>query len=126
MPPKSRAFFTIVACTAGMLTAESNFLCTQAAMQNVSGQTRPQTPPKGLFFMIWAAERFRSEAPNTMAAMMKSAAEQSAGHLSMQGFSAQNSHLANSAFNWASVRYRLFFKGVTFFILPSVCCPLQH
>jgi hypothetical protein len=76
MPPRFFAISTMVAWTSGILIGPSNFLRVQAAMQRVSGQTIPQTPPSGLACMIYAAERRMSEAFPTRAAMMKSAGEQ--------------------------------------------------
>jgi len=46
--------------------------------------------------------------------MMKSAGEQSAGHASRHGFSAQYSHLEISEASWASVRK----KGLPDLMLP--------
>src|SRR5512139_3251266 len=80
-----------------MLMAPSNFLWVQAAMHNVSGQTIPHTPPSGLACMISAAERLISDEFPTLAAMMKSAGEQLAGHASLHGRSSQYSHRASSA-----------------------------
>ena len=77
----------------------SNFLRVQAAMQNVSGQTIPQTPPNGLACMISAAERRKSDGLPIRAAMMKSAGEQFTGQASRQGFSSQNSQRSNSVWS---------------------------
>ena len=81
------------------MIAPSNFLCVQAAMQNLSGQTMPQTPPSGLLRMISPAERLKSEEFPTRAAMMKSNGEQLAGQAALQGFSSQYSQRSNSAWS---------------------------
>jgi hypothetical protein len=85
------------------LIEPSNFFREQAAMQNRSGQTAPQTPPSGLLCMISAAERLISEGFPTRAAMMKSNGEQFTGQASLQGFSSQYSHLSNSVWSWCLV-----------------------
>ena len=105
--PYSRAFATTVACTAGMFTAQSIFLCTHAPMHSVSGHTIPQMPPNGFFDMISAAARWKSAGVPSLTAMMKSAGEQSHGQASLQGFSSQNSHFSISARSWASVKIGL-------------------
>ncbi len=60
-----------------------------------------------------APERRKSEGSPTLAAMMKSAGEQSAGQAVLQGFSSQYSHRFSSARNWASVeRAVILFHGL--------------
>jgi hypothetical protein len=105
---------TRVAWTRGILIAPSKSLCEHAAMQNRSGQTRPQTPPSGLLRMISAAARLMSEGLPTRAAMMKSKGEQLAGHAFVHGFSSQYSHLSNSACNWCLVMMDALFLLFSF------------
>src|SRR3990172_5103533 len=89
-----------------ILIDPSKFLREQAAMQNRSGQTRPQTPPSGLLCMISAAARRMSVGWPTRAAMMKSNGEQLAGQAVLQGFSSQYSHLNSWAWSRCLVMIR--------------------
>jgi hypothetical protein len=87
--------------------------------------------------MIIAAERRKSDFSPTLAAMMKSAGEQSAGHASLQGFSSQYSHRFSSACNWALVRepsfvfialmlINHFYRDIARTSHPHTYCPLLH
>src|SRR5512147_913936 len=100
IPPSLLAISTRVAWTLGMLMDPSNFLREQAAMQKLSGQTRPHSPPSGLLLMISPAARLISDGCPWRAAMMKSNGEQLTGQASLQGFSSQYSHLSNSVWSW--------------------------
>src|SRR5512140_3416146 len=98
-----------------MLIDPSKFLRLQAAMQNRSGQTSPQTPPSGLLRMISAAERRRSEGLPTRAAMMKSNGEQLAGQAFWHGLSSQYSQ------RWSSTWSRfLVINGDSMALLFSI------
>jgi hypothetical protein len=103
MTPIARDFAMMVAWTAGMFTGESNRSWTQAFMQCQSGQTIPQIPPRGFWLRMSAADLLISEGLPTLAAMMKSKGEQSQGHATVQGFSAQYSHFSISLLSCASV-----------------------
>ena len=65
-------------------------------MQKRSGQTSPQTPPRGLLRMISPAARRKSAGLPPRPAMMKSNGEQFAGHAAVHGFSSQYSQRRSS------------------------------
>src|SRR5215207_3369221 len=103
-----------------MLIDPSNFFREQAAIQNRSGQTKPQTPPSGLLLMISPAARLISDGFPTRAAIMKSNGEQLTGQARVQGFSSQYSHLSSSVWSCCLVMIRE--STLPFFCMEHLDC----